>query len=326
MIRLPRLTLDLDHDLAWLAGGILMVLLVSTLLSLARTRRIRSEARIGSEAYETARRVNAQIRAWWVMCAVFFGAVLAGPVGSVALFGLISFLALREFMTMTPTTASDHAALAWAFWVITPLQYAMVALGWYGLFSIFIPVYAFLFIPIRNVLAGDPSRFLERTATVQWGLMVSVYCVSHVPALLGLEIPGYAGQNAKLLVYFVLLVQVGDVLMYVVWRRVGGPRLAPLVSRTATLPGLLVSAAGVAALGVLLSDFTPFLHWQAALVSVLVTVMGSAGKLAIAAIRRDRGHKDPGLLLEGSGGIFERIDSLCFAAPVFFHVTRYMAS
>ncbi len=324
MIRQPRLTLDLDGDLASLAGGILLVLLVATLASLARTRRIRAEAKVGSEASARARRVSGQIRAWWVMSAVFLGAVLVGPLGSVALFGLVSFLALREFMTMAPTTASDHATLAWAFWVITPLQYAMVALDRYGLFSVLVPVYAFLFVAVRNVLAGDPSRFLERTSAVHWGLMLSVYCVSHVPALLLLEIPGYAGQNAKLLVYFVLLVQAGDVLVYIVGRRVGGPRLVPQLSPTATVPGLAASAVGVAVLGALLSGFTPFAPWQAAAVSALVAVMGSAGKLTIAAIRRDRGVKDPGSLLEGGGGIFERIDSLCFAAPVFFHATRYL--
>lgn len=325
MSRLPPLTLELDRDLALLAGAVLVVLVASTLLALARTRRVRAEAKVGSDAWVAARRVMGQIRAWWVMSAVFLAAVIAGPLGSVALFALVSFLALREFLTMTPTTAADHATLVWSFWVITPLQYAMVALGWYGLFSVLVPVYAFLFIPSRNVLAGDPSRFLERTASVQWGLMLAVYCVSHVPALLRLEIPGYAGENAKLLVYFVLLVQVGDVIMYVVGRRIGGRPLAPQVSRTATLPGLFASVLGVAGLAALLSDLTPFLPGQAAAVGAAVAVMGSAGKLTLAAIRRDRGLKDGGSLLEGTGGIFERIDSLCFAAPVFFHVTRYVA-
>src|SRR5207247_6889624 len=98
--------------------------------------------------------------------------------------------------------------------VVTPLQYVILARQWYGMFAIFIPVYAFLFLPLRSAVAGDCERFLERTAKIQWGLMVCVYCVSHAPALLLLDIPGYAGQNAKLLFYFVLVVELSAVLPY----------------------------------------------------------------------------------------------------------------
>jgi hypothetical protein len=140
--------------------------------------------------------------------------MISGRIGSVILFGLTSFLALREFVTMTPTKRGDHGTLLWVFFIITPIQYVLVAIGWYGLFSIFIPVYAFLFVPLRSALAGDCERFLERTATIQWALMVCVYCVSHAPALMTLQIPGFAGQNGKLLFYFVLVVQASDVLQY----------------------------------------------------------------------------------------------------------------
>src|SRR5207253_1774271 len=147
-----------------------------------------------------------RIRAWWVMCAVFAVALLTRGPGAVLLFALASFLALREFVTLAPTARGDHRTLLWVFFLLTPLQYALVWARWYGLFSIFIPVYAFLLVPTRNALAGETGRFLERTATTQWGLMVCVYCLSHAPALLTLELRGYAGQNAKLLAFLVLVV------------------------------------------------------------------------------------------------------------------------
>ena len=127
--------------------------------------------------------LNARINAWWLMVAVFGGALLVGRIASVVLFALMSFLALREFVTLTPTRRGDHRSLFWAFFVILPVHYWLLAVQWYGLLVIFIPVYAFLFIPIRSALAGDSECFLERTAKIQWGLMVCVYFVSHAPAL-----------------------------------------------------------------------------------------------------------------------------------------------
>src|SRR5690606_37521143 len=110
---------------------------------------------------------------------------------------------------------ADHRALFWVFFLFTPWQYVLVALKEYGLYSVLIPVYAVLFIPARIAIAGDYRRFLERSAKIQAGLMICVYCLSYAPALLSLEIEGYEGQNARLLFFFVLVVQMADVLQYV---------------------------------------------------------------------------------------------------------------
>ena len=117
-------------------------------------------------------------------------------------------------MTLAPTAQTDHAALFWAFFIFAPIQYYLVYIRWYGLFSILIPVYAFVAIPSRMALSGDTTRFLERSSTVQWGVMACVYCVSHAPALLMLEVPGYAGSGATLLFYLVLVAQLNDVMQW----------------------------------------------------------------------------------------------------------------
>jgi phosphatidate cytidylyltransferase len=256
------------------------------------------------------------------MAAVFATALLLGDAASTVLFGFISFLALREFITLTPTSHGDHRSLFWAFFIITPLQYYLVATGWYGLYTIFIPVYAFLFIPIRSALAGDCARFLERTAKIQWALMVCVYCVSHAPALLGLKIPGYEGQNGQLLLFFVLVVELSDVLQYVWGKILGRHPIAPRVSPNKTWEGFVGGILSATAVGTALWWATPFSPWQAAGMSLVITLLGFAGGLTMSAIKRDRGVKDYGTILAGHGGILDRIDSLCFAAPVFFHLTR----
>ena len=267
--------------------------------------------------------LDARVRAWWAMVAIVAVALAIGEIGTVVLFGLLSFFALREFITLAPTRAADHRTLFWAFFVITPVQYVLVARDWYGLFSIFIPVYAFLFVPIRSALAGETTDFLARTARTQWALMVCVYCVSHVPALLMLKIPNFENGNARLLLFFLIIVQLSDVLQYVWGKLCGRRKIAPVLSPSKTWEGFVGGVLSASAVGAALWWATPFAPWQAALFSLGITLMGFFGGLVMSAIKRDRGVKDYGNLIEGHGGVMDRIDSICFAAPVFFHVVRY---
>lgn len=202
--------MTIDHDLRLLLGGVLVLLLVASMVGEILRRRVTSD---GGRA--TVANLVARINAWWVMVVVFAAALVLGPTGTVVLYAILSFLALREFITLTPTGRGDHATLFWSFFVVLPLQYVLVGYRWYGLFAILIPVYAFLFVPTRSALAGDTTSFLERVAKIQWGLMIAVYCLSHAPALLMLPVAGDAAGGAKLLLFLVLVVQLSDVFQYV---------------------------------------------------------------------------------------------------------------
>lgn len=302
-----------DSSVVMLFGVVLGILTLATGIGtwLGRSR--------GSN--DTIQNLNARIRAWWVMVAVFGGAVVLGETATLVLFGLISFLALREFITLTPTRAGDHRTLFWVFFVITPLQYWMVAERWYGLWTILIPVYAFLFVPLRSALTGDNERFLERTAKIQWALMICVYCLSHAPALL--QLPLRRGDPVVLLLWFVLVVQLSDVLQYVWGKTLGRRKVVPQVSPNKTWEGLIGGTISASAVGAALYRVTPFTAVEAAGMALVVTALGFAGGVVMSAIKRDRGVKDFGALIEGHGGMLDRVDSLAFAAPVFFHLTRF---
>jgi len=308
----------MDPQMLGLGAGVAGLLLIASIAGAILARTVRAD-----EGRRTVANLNARIRAWWIMAAVFGLALAAGKAGALTLFGLISFLALREFITLTPTRRADHRALFWVFFIITPLHYLLLWRDWYGLFIILIPVYAFLLVPLRSVIAGDCERFLERAAKIQWALMICVYCLSHAPALLYLQIPGYTGQNAKLLFFFVLVAQISDVLQYVWGKTLGRRKIAPSVSPNKTWAGFLGGIASATAIGAALWRITPFTPWQAAGMALMICLMGFAGGLVMSAIKRDRGVKDFGSLIEGHGGVLDRIDSICFAAPVFFHLTRY---
>jgi phosphatidate cytidylyltransferase len=274
-------------------------------------------------ARATVRNLNARIRAWWIMVAVFGVAMATGGVGSIVLFAIMSFLAMREFMTLAPTARTDHSALFWAFFIFAPIQYWLVYVQWYGLFSILIPVYAFVAIPTRMALGGDTTSFLERSSTVQWGLMACVYCVSHAPALLMLQVPTAEGTGAILLFYLVLVAQLNDVMQYVWGKLFGKHPIAPTVSPNKTWEGFVGGTLTAIAVGTALYWATPFSPLAAAAMSLAITLMGFAGGLVMSAVKRDRGVKDYGSMIQGHGGVLDRIDSLLFAAPVFFHLTRF---
>jgi len=307
-----------DQKLMLLFGGVLALLILSSIVGNILKARRTTDAR-----RTTVDNLNARIRAWWKMCAIFALSLMVGRAGSLVLFGLISFLAMREYMTLVPTHRGDHRTLFWSFFVIMPLQYYLIGIGWYGFFAIMIPVFAFIFVPTSIALAGDTTDFLGRGAKIQFGIMVSVYCPSHAPALLILQIPGFIGHDARLLLYLVIVDQMSDVLQYVWGKLIGKHKIAWRVSPNKTWEGFIGGVASATALGTALWWATPFTPLQSAGMSFTICVLGFAGGLVMSAIKRDIGIKDFGVVIEGHGGVLDRIDSLCFAAPIFFHLVRF---
>ena len=307
-----------DAKLMWLFGGVLCLLIISTLVG-----RILKNRRWTNISRSTIDDLNARIRAWWKMCVIFALAITIGPVGALVLFAIISFLAMREYMTLMPTRRGDHLTLFWSFFVIMPLQYYLIGIQWYGFFAIMIPVLAFIFIPTSIAIEGDTANFLERSAKIQFGLMVCVYCLSHAPALLLLKIPGFEGHDARLLLYLVIVDQMSDVLQYLWGKLLGKHKIAWRVSPNRTWEGFINGVLSATALGTALWWATPFTPLQSAGMSFTICIAGFAGGLVMSAIKRDIGIKDFGIVIEKHGGILDRIDSLCFAAPICFHLVRY---
>lgn len=307
----------MQSNIAWLFVGILMLLVLASGVAwlLKKHHRGMPNATIDN--------LNARINAWWVMTVVLLLAFWLGRAGTIVLFFLVSFAALREFLSLVASRRADYYVLVSCFYVLLPIQYWFVLTDWYGMFSIFIPVYGFLLLPIIASLAGDTGHFLERTAKIQWAAMICVFCVSHVPALMNLKIAGFEGQNVLLLVFLVAVVQASDVLQYIWGKLLGRRKIVPSLSPSKTVAGTVGGIASATVLAALLHGITPFTSVQAALIGFVACVMGFLGGLVMSAIKRDRGVKDWGNLIHGHGGMLDRVDSICFAAPIFFHLVRY---
>jgi phosphatidate cytidylyltransferase len=310
--------MNLQHTLLTLFGGIFAALAVASLIGIVLKYRLAPGAPSG-----VIDNLNARIKAWWIMILLLAGTLWLGKPGVIILFAFVSFQSLREYISITYTRRGDHRALLWSFFFFLPLQYYLISVDWYGLFSILIPVYGFLLLPISAALGSDATRFLERTAKVQWGLMICVYCLSYVPALLTLDIPGYTGLNPLLIVFLILVAQSGDVLQYIWGKLFGKHKVSPSISPSKTVEGLVGGVLSATGVGAALWWITPFNPWQAALVALTINILGFFGGLVMSAIKRDRGIKDWGSMIEGHGGMLDRVDSISFSAPVFFHIVRY---
>lgn len=325
------------------------LILLGTVLGLLATASIvgRSLRRSAESTLNPAmvKTFHSRVNAWWMMYAILiagfmFDFVLRSTIATVVLFGLVSFWALREYITMTPTRRGDHRTLFWTFFLFTPLQYVLVGIGRpvFGLYTTMIPVFASLFIPARIAISGDPKRFLERIAKIQAGLLICVYALSHAPALLSLQLQtssgqpwvidakGTPGSNAGLLFYFILLVQLNDVFQYGWGQLLGKHVIAEQINSSKTWEGVIGGLMSSMLLSMLLAWATPFSLWEAPCIALVVSLAGFAGTMTMSAVKRDRGVSDYGTLVQGHAGVLDRIDSICFAAPVFFHITRYFFS
>ncbi|MGP1664905.1 MAG: phosphatidate cytidylyltransferase [Rhodanobacter sp.] len=298
-------------------AGVLALLLLASAIGWWLARRAPSNRR------DVIDNLNARIRAWWWMAGLLCICFVFGHVTTLVFFAFASFFALREFTTLTPTRPGDHLPLVLCFYLAIPLQYWLIGVDWYGLFAICIPVYGFLLLPAITALKGDTENFLERTTKIQWGLMLTVYCVSYAPAVLFLHIPGYQGQSLLLMLYLLLVVQISDVLQYVFGKLFGKHKLAPNVSPSKTVEGLVGGGLCATLVGACLWWITPFSFWGSAGMSLVIVLAGFMGGLALSAVKRSIGAKDWGDMIEGHGGILDRLDSVIFAAPIFFHIVHY---
>ncbi|AHF89974.1 phosphatidate cytidylyltransferase [Opitutaceae bacterium TAV5] len=303
----------------WTAFGAVGLVLVAATITIALLAR--------RHPMRDWRELTLRVRTWWIIVAVFAVAITFNNTVSVVVFGFVSFLAFKEYLTLVPTRRADHLTLLWAYLAI-PVQYWWVYDGWYGMFIIFIPIYMFLFLPMRMVFIGETQGFLRSAATLHWGLMTTVYCLSHMAFLIvlpGTAVGGAAGNGPLLVLYLVVLTQANDVAQYLWGKSLGRGKIVPKVSPGKTTIGFLGGAATTTALGGVLGPVLTPMNWQWSLASgLLIGVTGFVGDVVVSAVKRDIGVKDSGDLLPGHGGILDRLDSLTYTAPLFFHFLRYL--
>ena len=297
--------------------GVLLLISASASLLAVRERSLKQDDRF--------QQFQRELRAVWLGAVVFWLAWVSGPAGATVLFGIISFLALREFVTLVKTRRGDHRSLLLAFFAALPIQYVLVANRNFDLFSVFIPVYVFLAIPVVSALAGDPQRFLERNAKIQWGIVVCVYGLSHAPALVLLDFPRHQGRGAFLLFFLVMVTAAAQIAQAAASRHLRRRPVARHIDRWFSFRAWWAGIAAAALLGAALFWITPFNAAQALAMAAIAGATGTLGELVMSALKRDAGVRFWGNTssVTGAVGLLDRVAPLCFAAPVFFHSVRW---
>ena len=316
MSALKRLSVDQQVALLFVVlFGLLLV--VSTAAVIAALRR--------DDPSPRHQQLKRELRALWLGATVFWLAWISGPVGATITFGIFSFLALREFITLAHTRRSDHRSLILAFFVALPLQFVLVGTRHFDLFTVFIPVYVFLALPVASALAGDPERFLERNAKIQWGIMVCVYGLSHAPALLLLEFKGYQDRGAFLVFFLVMVAIAAQIAQELMSRWLRRRPVARHIDRSFSYRAWLAGALFAAFVGAALFWITPFKAPQALVMAFIAAGCGTLGEFVMKALKKDAGVRYWGNRpsVTGAVGLLDRVAPLCFAAPVFFHSVRW---
>lgn len=262
---------------------------------------------------------------WWLMLAIFTVALVVSRTVSLIFLGFISFLALKEYFSIINTRRVDRRVLFWAY-LSVPLQFYWAGLEWFGMFIVFIPVYMFLFIPFRLLLSQQTEGFLKSVGTIQWGLMITVFALSHMAYLLVLpDKNNLQMTGASLLIFLVFLTQFNDVAQFACGKIFGKHKIIPAVSPKKTWEGLIGGIIITTLLAVFLHHFlTPFTLSTAIIAGLMIAITGFIGDVTISAVKRDLSIKDTSALIPGHGGILDRVDSLTFTAPLFFHYVYYL--
>ncbi len=311
------MTLSLPQTpVLWGIAGVFAILVVASIVVFG-LKKARPERDYGE--------LKARISSWWVMVTVLAFAIVLSPMVSVAFLGFVSFLALKEYFSLIPTRRADRRVLFWAYLAI-PIQFYWIGIEWYGMFIIFIPVYMFLFLPLAMLMTGKTDGFLRAAGSLHWGLMTMVFAIGHAAYLLALpEDVNPAAGGAGLLLFLIFLTQFNDVAQYVWGKLFGRHKAIPAVSPNKTVEGLLGGIATTTLLAWLIAPhLTPLVSWEAPVAGLIIGFAGFVGDVTISALKRDLGVKDSGTLIPGHGGILDRIDSLTFTAPLFFHFIYYL--
>lgn len=305
----------LPANVGYATAGIYAVLIAATLIVWLLRRR---------EPGERYQELADRTASWWWMIGAFTVCVLLNRTVAIIFLAFISYLALKEYLSLIPTRRIDRSVLLFAYLAI-PIQFYWAAIDWYGMFIVFVPVWMFLFFPALMALRGETKGFLSAVGTLSWGQMMTVFTLSHMAWLLasGDKVNPVIG-GVGLLFFLVVLTQFNDVAQYCWGKLFGQHKVTPAVSPKKTFEGLIGGIATTIAVAAVIGPYlTPMdMRWSA-LAGAVLGISGFLGDITLSAVKRDLGVKDTGGLIPGHGGILDRVDSLTYAAPAFVHFIRY---
>ncbi|BCB03832.1 phosphatidate cytidylyltransferase [Bacillus sp. KH172YL63] len=264
-------------------------------------------------------RISLRLKTWWGMFAIFCLATLFNPVISMLSLMMLCFFSLKEYFSMMKTRKADRRIFLWAYLSI-PIQFWWIYIGWYGMFIVFIPVYVFLLLPLPRLLGKGTLGFLRSVSSTQWGLMLMVFGLSHL-AYYQVATPVYGGN---LVLFLVVLTQVSDIVQYVVSIYLGKRKVVPTANPVITWEGFLAAVICTTVVSYILYPvLTPLDQTFGILSGLIIAISGFIGSLTISVLKRDLLIGDQEKFTSLKESYLNRVDSLAYTSPIFFHIIRY---
>ncbi|RXJ83414.1 phosphatidate cytidylyltransferase [Arcobacter sp. CECT 8985] len=265
--------------------------------------------------------LSQRISSWFIMITSFVIFIYLNDTLAIFFLAFLSYLSYKEYISLIPTRIADRRIIFYGYLFIIP-QYYFAYVQWYEMFIITIPVYFFLFISFRQMLIGETKGFIENTSKIYWGSMLFIFAISHCAYLFRLESNNVHGY--LLVLYLVFLTEFNDVLQYVCGKIFGKRKIVPKVSPNKTVEGLIGATFFIIILAIVFRFLTPFSIVESIFAGLIISLGGFIGDVIISMVKRDIGVKDAGNFISGHGGIIDRLDSLTYTAPLFFHFVYYL--
>jgi len=225
-----------------------------------------------------------RIKSWWWMIIIVFISLSLNSKIAIFFFAFLSFLALKEFFSIVPIRLVDRRAVFWAYAAI-PVQYYWVNIAWYDMFIIFIPIFLFLFIPIRLVIIGETDGFINSVSVILWATMLSVFSISHIAYMLKLPVQNPLAGAIGPVLFLLIMTQLNDVSQYIFGKLFGRHKIIPKVSPNKTWEGFIGGVATVSLLGALVAPYLTSLdYFYGFIASVIIAVFGFFGDVVISIV------------------------------------------
>lgn len=254
----------------------------------------------------------------WAYIALGLSVVIFAPTGiSTVLIAYLSFLALREMVSIANFRAADRAALLTAY-VTIPVQYYLAYSQQLELFYTFIPIGMFVLTPFLLIGSGKTEKIGRSMALIPALLMLTVFMLSHIALLFNVDFQDFNLSNRALILYLVVITAFNDVFQFAWGKWLGKRKIVPSISPNKTWAGFIGGVLTTGVLSYFLHFLTPFSGIEAFFAGLILGGAGFAGDILISAIKRDLRLKDTSDFIPGHGGIMDRLDSLLLTAPTLY--------
>jgi phosphatidate cytidylyltransferase len=252
---------------------------------------------------------------WFIMLPFIFVPLWLGEKYWVIAVGILSIYGFKEFAKGTGLYNQKTYCIV-SYLAILAITVS-IWLNSYGVFMA-IPVWFIAIITAIPVITQNYEKSIQNIALSSIGIIYFGWFLAHLAFLAQSE------YGLGYVLFVIIFTQFNDALCFI-WGKLFGKTKFTRISPNKTIEGSILALISTTLIAFANWDiaFPHFEWWLVLLVGILISLGGQIGDLVMSSFKRDLDIKDFGSLLPGHGGILDRIDSLLWVSPLFFHLVRF---